>query len=560
MQTPFTGYVTRPEWRWVTIVSAVFFIVAFLPLGGVAIGQSAAASGEAWRFMGVLHQVDDGAFAMALMRQGSRGDWLVQLQHTPEVHRSALIHPIYVLLGQASGWLPNAGILLFHVTRLFASLLMYVAIYQLAASVFTKLRARRIFFIIASVGSGLGWLPAVSTGELLTPDMTMPQIFPFYASLANVHLPLSIAGLAFAMAVLVTSLRVGEQSLPSVQNGGLVVFMVAVLLSFVQPEVLLPLMLAFTLAIGIGWWAQKRVTARELHWLMWLVVPTLPIAMYYWLTLRSNDALSLWFVQRQTPLLSPLWLAIGFGVPLLLALPSIAKAIRMVRADSDRLFLIWLLVMLGLFYLPLPPHEAFLTGGMLPIAYFATRALEDFWLELVKRRWHLRLFVLFVPIIALSNLFVAFVPVAPLLRGQFTAQGGVLPTEYAAAFEWMLPRVNANTVVLAAPSVSRWIPAWTGARVVAGHQTATLQPKAKEAFVRQWYSSSREACPDVLARQISSVGSFSVDFVLYGALERALGAGACLQDLRLVATFGMLELYFCDIQCKLRGLADCSER
>lgn len=555
MQTTFTGYVTRPEWRWVTVVSVFFLVLAFVPLGAVAVGQ--VNSVQNWRFMGAVHQHQESTFALSLIRQGANGSWLAQLQHTPESHLGALIQPVYMLLGQVSRWIPNANIFVYHVARLFASLLMYLAIYQLGASIFTKVRARRIFFMIASVGSGLGWVIAITAGEALTPDVTMPHVFPFFASLVNVHFPLSIAGLAFMLAVLLTVLRVGEREFPSVQNGGLVVFVVAILLSFVQPEVMFPLMLAFMLAVGMSWWQAQTMTSRELNWLMWLIIPTLPIATYYALILTNNMAMGVWFAQRQTPILFPPLLVLGLGVPLFLALPGIFKSVQHFRTDSDRLMLIWLVVMVVLFFLPLPPHETFLTAGMLPIAYFATRALEDFWLKFVKRRWRLRLFVVFVPLIAMSNFFVAFVPVIPLVQGQFGVAGAVLEADYVVAFDWMQGRIGTNATVLAAPSVSKWIPAWVGSRVVSGHPVATLFPRQKDEFISQWYANDDPAaCPSLLSPQPSGAGAFSVDFVLYGTYEQALGKAICLQDLQLLATFGRVGVYFCDVNCKLRAVID----
>jgi hypothetical protein len=54
---------------------------------------------------------------------------------------------------------------MFHVARVFASLFMYVALYQLAASIWSRVRARRVFFVVASIGAGLGSLKKTSRSK-----------------------------------------------------------------------------------------------------------------------------------------------------------------------------------------------------------------------------------------------------------------------------------------------------------------------------------------------------------------------------------------------------------
>src|SRR5688500_8825855 len=145
----YTGFVTRSEWRWVFLVSITLLLFSFTPFIAIAILNPPNAN---WQFMGAIHDHQDSAASMARIRQGLEGQMLVQFAHTPEQHTGALIHPIYALLGQLSRLTIPSPILWFHLGRMIVSLFMYVAIYQLGASIWVKINTRQIFFVIASIG------------------------------------------------------------------------------------------------------------------------------------------------------------------------------------------------------------------------------------------------------------------------------------------------------------------------------------------------------------------------------------------------------------------------
>ncbi|MCA9914739.1 MAG: hypothetical protein KC496_15405, partial [Anaerolineae bacterium] len=192
MQTRITGHVVRSEWRWVIWMSVTLLLISFLPFLLLA---SFRPPGDDWQFMGVLHDHYDGAANLSRIQQGIDGNWLVDLRYSPEPYESALMQPIYTVLGQFARLTLPSPIMIFHLIRVLAAMLMFLTIYQLAASIWVKTRTRRIFFLIASVGSGLGWLAIFfGTAEnMLLPDLVLPQLYPLYSANANVHYPLAMA-------------------------------------------------------------------------------------------------------------------------------------------------------------------------------------------------------------------------------------------------------------------------------------------------------------------------------------------------------------------------------
>ncbi|MBZ0294429.1 MAG: hypothetical protein K8L99_17835 [Anaerolineae bacterium] len=534
MQSGYTTHITPAEWRWVTLAAAILVLLAFTPFVLMTINGV-----SGWQFMGVLHNHRDGATYLSKMMLGAEGEWLVSFQHTPEPHTGAMLMMIYVILGHVSGLTSVPIVVLFHVARITATLFMYMALYQLAAAIWMRLRTRRIFFILVSIGAGFGWLFTIVTGGNVTsPDLSIPEAFPFFSSLVNVHFPLTLACLALLTSSIITVLRPGANQQPTVQNGGLSVVLLSLALGFLYPQALVPFIGALSLYVLLLSLRQRKITWREVRWLLLVILPVLPLVVYYWTIVSYNPAMAEWNSQNVTSAPSIIALLVGFGVPLIMALPGIYRAIRRFEADGDRFMLIWLVAMLIAIYLPTNIQRRFAVGMMIPIVYFATRSLEDFWFQHVtSRRWRYRLFGALIPIISLSPLLVLYTPILPVLtQNPANSQGLFLEREYVGVFNWLERHTNVDDVVLASPLVSLWVPAWVGSRVVYGHPFETLDAKDKLEQVDAWYDGSTDDCSTLL-------NEWDVKYVILGPEEARLGETTCTDALTLVARNGDVRVY-----------------
>ncbi|MBN8618668.1 MAG: hypothetical protein J0L63_07170, partial [Anaerolineae bacterium] len=155
-----TVHITPAEWRWVIFVGGALVLLAFVPFLWVALSG---AVGDQWQFMGVLNNYIDGATYISKMMQGFEGSWLVYFRHTSEPHNAIFVQVLYPALGQLARVINVPPIAIFHVARVVASLIMYMAMYYFASTVWPRPRSRRIFFIIAAIGSGLGWVLLILT-------------------------------------------------------------------------------------------------------------------------------------------------------------------------------------------------------------------------------------------------------------------------------------------------------------------------------------------------------------------------------------------------------------
>jgi len=529
MQTGYTGFVDRSEWRWTTLVSITFILFTFSPFVIITLYNPIQSGNQ---FMGALHDFADAATHIARMKQGEDGQLLTDFLYSSQEQGGALVHPLYALLGQLVRYSQLSATIMFHVLRIFVSLFMYMTIYHLGANIWVKVRTRRIFFILASAGAGFGWFIALFTGTLHTPDLTLPQAFPLYATAANIHYPMAIACVALIVSVIIAILRPGVADEPSAENSGGMVFIASLVLAFVYPDALIPLGIAYALNVAINWYIQKKFTRREWYWGLWILVPALPVVTYDLITVINNDFVSSWINQRGDSLPSILMLILSFGIPLIIAIPGIIRAVRRFEPDGDRFMLLWLLAMIITAYLPLQLKQYLLLGVLIPVAYFATRSVEDFWFNFIRRIHRPKVYVAIFPLIVLSHLLWAFLPIYPLIFGWDDPGPGSLERDYGFALAWMdqNERIDNESIILAAPDVSLWIPAWTGSHVVYGHPAETFNATETENAVREWYQQTDPAAEICQAL----IEEYRIDYVVFGERERNIGAGACIQNLTQV--------------------------
>lgn len=535
MHSGYNAHITPAEWRWVTVFGVGLVLLAFTPFVLILLSGVGASD---WQFMGVLHNYRDGATYLSKMFLGTQGELLVQFLHTPEPHSGALIQVLYPLLGRIAGFANVSTIVIFHVARVVAGVFMYMALYQLGALIWMRQRARRVFFVIVALGAGFGWAYALASGGRVdAPDLSMPEAFPFYSTVVNVHFPLTLACIALLAGVIISNFRPGATSTPQLSNGGAAGALASLALALLYPQTLVPLGVALTVFVGAGWLRRRRVERRELIWLVTILLPAVPLAAYYAVVVLYNPAMAEWGRQNVTGAPPPLALLAGLGLPLLIGLPGIWRALRRFEADGDQFMLIWLLAMLVLMYLPTNIQRRFAAGMMLPIAYFATRSLEDYWFQHINRRWRYRLALLVVPVIFFTQLFVLFMPILPVLAGRpADSHGLLLDRSYAAAFRWLEDRTGLDDVVLIGPVGGVWLPGWVGARVVYGHPYETLQADARYQQVIDWYSGQAADCRALL-------DLYHIKYVVAGPDEAALGETPCLDDLMLAARLGRVSIY-----------------
>jgi len=525
--------VNRREWRWVALVTLALVAASNLPY---LIAWAVTPDGA--HFTGLIFNPQDGNSYMAKMRQGLTGSWLFRLPYTPEPHNGAPVYVFYLALGHVARWTGLSLIVVYHAARMAGGVAMLLAFYGLASRLSDDVGERRAMFLLAALGSGLGWL--VGLLGIVTADLWVPEAFPAYALLANAHFPLAM-GLMVGMVVCGLqaisgrkrrSREAGKQvSRGAEEQGskgakkqeagskewlwGLGMVAAAVALGVIQPFGLVAVFGGQGVMLVARAVRERRVPWRAVAWMAGAGAAALPYPLYAQWAIRADPVLAAWNAQNVTPS-PPLWdWALSYGLVLALAVLGIAFAVRR-GSDGDWLLLGWVGVTLVGMYLPLSLQRRLSLGLGVPLGLLAGTG----WWRAVRPRVYARrrAFVqgLVVAFCALTPVFLMLgTPLSPAGRPWFYLSRG----EWA-ALEWLRDEGHPDAVVLCAPQTGLFVPAWAGQRVVYGHPFETVDAERRKAQVEAYWAG--EMSP---AEREAFLRENRVGYVLVGPRERALGAG-----------------------------------
>lgn len=517
MQTLRSIYVSTAEWRWVIIISGVLVALTLVPYAWALASNQ---SDDGWQFMGMLSNPRDGATYLSKIEQGRDGAWLFELRHTPERHDGAGFNSFYLFLGHAARVTGLSSLVIFHLARVATSFFMYISLYQLGATIWVRLRPRRLFFTLLAVGSGLGWFLLLFDSNSLAIDMTVPEAFPFYSTYTNPHFPMSIACLALIASIYIIVFRRGFEAAPSVENGGLGLMLLSVLLALIQPMALMPIGGALMVYLAVRAYITREFPNHELRWASMLLLPAIPFAIYDLAVFRFNDVMRVFNEQNNTPSPPPYLFLFGYGLLLIVAIPGLVRAVRRFERDGDQFMLIWIIVNTVGLYVPFNLQRRLALGLIIPLAYFAVRALEDYWFYKVSEKLRGAAMITLIVFLVPTNVFVLGIPLfGAVVNSDSGIDAGMLvESDYWEIIQWLGDHGGKDAVVLAAPNISLWIPGYTEQVVVYGHPFETIHAEKRLEQVEQWYRG--QDCDTLFG----DTQAFHIRYIIWGPQEQEIAA------------------------------------
>ncbi len=506
----------KQDRRWYWGLTALVLVVAAAPY--VALWLRA---GRGFVFSGLVYNAADGYSYLAKMREGWMGTWRFTLPYTPRPGQGAYLYLFYLALGHLARWVGLSLPLVYNLARLAGDAALVWALGWFFGALFPRRAfARRFAWAVALFTLGMGWMVLPWTGLTAPADLWFTDVYPFLIVLTNAHFPWALAGV-------VALLRPGEPH----WWDALLAFGVALLSPFgvVLAGLLLAVQFAVEYTFPTGEGARCGVFrfpgAETFCRGLWVAVGGVPYTAYvYWVT-HADPVLAQWTAQNRTPL-PPWWNLLAALAPW--GVVAVAGLWR--RHPARRRLALWAGVALGLAVLPLAVQRRFLLGFEVPLV-----GLAALWLEGRRRRgmWALALGGLVVP--SLLMVWVLF----PWRMGQRQASWWFLTREEAQAMVWLRDHTPADAVVLAAPQTGAVIPAWSGRRVVYGHDMETIDGPRY-----------RELVGDFFRRCLKGRAAWAflhdqgVDYIFLGPRERALGGlPIYLPPSAVAARFGEVVIY-----------------
>jgi hypothetical protein len=402
----------------------------------------------------------------------------------------------------------------YHLARVVNGLALLFVAYFFVSLFGLDRSARRTAFLLIGLSSGLGWL-AVLFG-VFAPDLWVPEAITFYSILANPHFPLAVALMLLTFAFVTVPLQAeSEDSQLSIGKGSILAGLSSLLLGVVQPFCVITVYSVLGGYFVLRLLAEKRPPWSEILRGMVAGAVTAPIVAYDYYVYTFNPVLSAWSEQNVTPSPPPREFAIAYGFVLALAVGGAVLAIRR-RSKADLFLLAWGIVNGLLLYAPFSLQRRLVTGLHIPLCVLAATALSRY----VRPRFSpARRAVILGAIIVLtmpSNLFVLMVSMGGAAQHDPRLY---LYRDEVEAMTWLQENTQPTDIVLASPTTSLFIPAWTGNRVLYGHPFETIEAKKKRALVETFYQTQKES----VRRGV--IEDYHITYVFWGPRERDLGGG-----------------------------------
>jgi hypothetical protein len=546
------GRVERGEWRWLAAWTVVALIVSSVPY---AIG--AIASTPERVFGGATFAVEDVYSYFAKMRQGASGAWLYHLPYSSEAHDGALFFLFHLLLGKFSalmGWPLEVA---YHVARIVFGALLLVTLYRFIAAFTGSTAIRRIAFLLATFGGGLGWLLMLAgqPNWLGSPplDLILPEGFTFLVLYALPHIALARTLL---LAGLLMLWRSGESGASNVQRinewgaganrirlsvlhplrwakrkeswlagwqAGLCWTAMALIVPF-YVLVVYAIVLGGLIATSLRGIDRAEVGRAAIACALAAIVPA-----YSVLVFSTNPLFAVWGSQNQITSPHPLHYLAAYGAIGGLALLALRRAWR--RDRMWRRLIGWLIVIPPLLYAPFGLQRRLIEAWPIPLSILAAVTLVRWVLPPVRRsrfvrwltrfprytpggmqRWALSAMLLFTfatfALLLVDQSLRAAARQAPLFR-----DGGEI-----AALDWLRTQVDPDDAVLAAYDTGNYLPARVAARSFIGHGPETAHLEQKRPLAAQFFNAATDD-----TWRASFVREWGIDFVFVGPYERALG-------------------------------------
>lgn len=471
--------VEQREWRWVwKYASAVVFISTIPYLLGFAM------QGEEWRFTGFVFAVEDGNSYIAKMMSGSYGSWLFRSPYTVHFQKGALFFLPYILLGKLAygQGLHEQLVVLYHLFRIVAGILMIGASYGFISCFVKDLFWRRVGLILATIGGGLGWTlslfgKATWLGSIPL-EYYSPESFGFLSLYGLPHLAFARAMLLWGFVEYFSMFenqdgvgsRFVSEKLRFWQRGENRVGFYWFLLSLFQP-----------IFVVIGWavlavhWVlivllsrKDRVSTIRTNisrgqYLFYSILISSPMIVYTFIETVLDPYIKSWSEQNILFSPHPLHYLLAYG----LLLPALfLGGIRLIREKSIRglCLLGWIAIFPILVYVPINMQRRFAESIWIVLVTVCMKGIGNIW----RQRPGLH------KLAALSMIALSLPSTISLWIGGISATSHPsLPVfrefDEVCAFEYFQKDEMKGKAVLASYMTSNALVAWAPVRVIVGH-------------------------------------------------------------------------------------------
>jgi len=520
-----TAAVTRREWFFVFATALIVLIVTTLPY---LYGYWSAPADK--QFMGVIYNVSDHMQYFSWFREFSHAN-LAANKLTPEPNKPIFFNLLWWGMARIGGVLGIGYAGMYQMLRWVATILFLLLLYRMLSWFFADRLHRITAFLLVLFGAGFGWVLivmkyTVTRGELIWPlDVYVAEPNTFFSILGSPHF--IAAALYMFVFDLVLRGQAKHQLRYAVYAGLFALFM-----GWQHAYDLLIVYGVLGAYTFLVWWRDRRPPM----YLIWscIIVGVLSVwPALYSVLLTSLDPL--WKEVLKQFANAGVYTPPLYRLPVLLGLPFLLALYTAIRqnplqlqgvSDNDLFVRGWFWISFVLVYLPVDYQIHMLNGWQVPIAILATRGIFGYLAPALAQRrrltqasaqrWAIVVAAVVIGFSSLTNLYLFAWRFYDLSRYDYPYY---LHRDEVAALRWLEENARPEDVVLSSLELGQYVPAETGAHAFLAHWAQTVDYYGKEAAVMRFFN--EDATPRERKKIIED---FSVDYIIWGPAERALGA------------------------------------
>ena len=462
------------------------------------------------RFRGLYFDTQDFAVHIATMESGRHGEWAYQFRFTTEPHRAVYLKLFYVVLGHISRWLALPSEFTYHLARWLLGIGALIALYRLMQRIFPDRFWARSAFLLAAIGSGLGWLQLLfhwTPGRITPIDFWLIDDYVFFSLSIFPHF-------AFVTAAMCLALRWWLEFLEKADWKRVIFITVtAVLVQFVNPIAFATIDASLVGATLFSWWRTHKIRAEDITALLVIAIAQLPLLTYNFLVLNNDLLWSQFTSQNQTLSPPPVYYFWGFA---LFWLPALIGVVGALRTKQNALggAILWIIFGFTLAYVPVYIQRRFLQNITIPLAILGTSGLIGLF-ELVTARTPAivqRRFILIAFFIFLTSVSSIQLGISQITYLQTYPKDLYYPASLDAGITWFRENASYNDFVLASEYTSQVLAQKAGLRAYMGHEMETLHYRDKMTEVEAFFQG-----------KLPQLASKPIKWVVYGPVESQLG-------------------------------------
>jgi len=512
--------IERSEWRFVILFTLGMLVVTSLPY---LFGHLTSPDDRV--FVGIAYGTPDTAQYFSWLR-GFQDHFFIDNHLTPEPNAEIFMNLQWWSLAQLARIFHLTHLQVFHIFRALAIVTFAVVMYWFISLYFAERKYRRTAFLIAQVGSGLGWFWVVVKYLTRSPEVAFPfdlyTVEPnsFLSQMAFPHFTAALVLIVLTFGLMMMAAERQQWRYTLAASGVALVLGLSHAYDLLLVYVVVGLYVLFVwLRNGFSWrmfwqvFVLGMISCGPAFYSVYMTSSRFPV---WHAVLAQFELAGAW-----TP--DPFHLLFLLGLPFIIALVGFDGLVPLRERSLPQMFVrIWFIASLFLVYLPVNFQIHYLNGWQLPIAILATEVLYRRIVPSVSE-WQARsahALAKWLPVV----LILAVLPTdLYLLAWRFIDLGRYrhpyfIHRDEDAALEWLADHANADQVVFCARAVGQYVPSRTEARPFLGHWAMTKDLYEKRDMVASFFEATTTD-----SERKAILSEFSVDYVLWGTAERELG-------------------------------------